>query len=186
MARRRRRRRGAGALIAVVLVIVAGNGPGAAAGRAARLRDRDHGPRWLETGRVGGLTVLTDAEGYTLYWFGPDNATISACEASCARTWPPVTAPAVKGRGSTGTLGAIARPDGSLQATYDGHPLYTTSADRAGAGQGERRVVQWRPVARGRRGRRPGPATAAAPDSEATDIEPRYGTPGSRAEPEVP
>ena len=85
----------------------------------------------LETDRVGGLTVLTDAEGYTLYWFGPDNATMSACEADCARAWPPVTAPAVGGAGVTGTLGAIARPDGSLQATYDGHPLYTATADKA-------------------------------------------------------
>ena len=85
----------------------------------------------LETDQVGGVTVLTDAEGYTLYWFGPDNATMSACDASCARTWPPVTAPAVRGAGVTGTLGAIARPDGSLQATYDGHPLYTATADKA-------------------------------------------------------
>ncbi len=84
----------------------------------------------LETDRVGGLTVLTDAEGYTLYWFGPDNPTMSACEARCARAWPPVAAPAVKGAGVTGTLGAIARSDGSLQATYDGHPLYTAAADK--------------------------------------------------------
>ena len=129
MGRRRRRRRWLLALIAFALLAVAGLGwaprlaqpPGSGTETMANV---------LETDRVGGLTVLTDAEGYTLYWFGPDSATMSACEASCARTWPPVTAPAVKGAGVAGTLGAIARPDGSLQATYDGHPLYTATADK--------------------------------------------------------
>lgn len=126
--RRRRRRRWLLAVAAFVLVIVAGTGwalrlaqpPGSGTETMANV---------LETDRVGGLTVLTDAEGYTLYWFGPDNPTMSACEASCARAWPPVAAPAVKGAGVTGTLGAIARSDGSLQATYNGHPLYTAAAD---------------------------------------------------------
>lgn len=129
MMRRRRRRRWLLALAAAVLVVVAG------AGWALRLAEppgsgTETMTTVLETDRVGGVTVLTDAEGYTLYWFGPDNPTRSACEASCARTWPPVTAPAVRGAGVTGTLGAIARPDGSLQATWDGHPLYTTTADK--------------------------------------------------------
>ncbi|HEY2278013.1 MAG TPA: hypothetical protein VGI00_06640, partial [Streptosporangiaceae bacterium] len=119
--RRRRRRRWLLAVAAFMLVVVAGTGwalrlaqpPGSGTETMANV---------LETDRVGRLTVLTDAEGYTLYWFGPDNPTMSACEASCARAWPPVTAPAVGGARVTGTLGAIARPDGSLQATWDGHP----------------------------------------------------------------
>jgi len=129
MARRRRRRRWLLALAAAVLVIVGGAGwalrlaepPGSRTGAMTTV---------LETNLVGGVNVLTDAEGYTLYWFSPDNPTMSACDASCTRTWPVVTAPAVRGAGVTGTLGAIARPDGSLQATYDGHPLYTATADK--------------------------------------------------------
>ncbi len=58
----------------------------------------------------------------------------SACGASCARQWPPVTGRAVAGAGVTGALGAITRPGGSVQATYDGHPLYTAAAD-TGPGQ---------------------------------------------------
>jgi predicted lipoprotein with Yx(FWY)xxD motif len=88
----------------------------------------------LHTRTIDGVTVLTDAEGYTLYWFGPDTAGWSACQGGCARNWPPVAGPAAWGAGVTGTIGAIARPDGSLQVTYDGHPLYTTTAD-TGPGQ---------------------------------------------------
>jgi predicted lipoprotein with Yx(FWY)xxD motif len=88
----------------------------------------------LQTRTIDGVTVLTDNDGYTLYWFSPDTATTSACQGSCAQTWPPVTGPATWGPGVTGTIGAIARPGGSLQATYDGHPLYTTTAD-TGPGQ---------------------------------------------------
>ena len=88
----------------------------------------------LQIRTIGDVTVLTDDEGYTLYWFGPDSATKSACQGSCARSWLPVTGPATWGPGVTGSIGAIVRPGGALQATYDGHPLYTTTAD-TGPGQ---------------------------------------------------
>jgi predicted lipoprotein with Yx(FWY)xxD motif len=40
------------------------------------------------------------------------------------------------GPGVTGRLGTIRRPGGGLQATYDGHPLYTYLGDR-GPGQAQ-------------------------------------------------
>ena len=85
----------------------------------------------LETDSIGGVTVLTNAEGFTLYWFVPDTATRSECDASCARHWPPLTGPVTAGQGVPGAIGAITRPGGSVQATYDGHPLYTASLDTA-------------------------------------------------------
>ena len=85
----------------------------------------------LETGTIGGVTVLTDAEGFTLYWFAPDTATRSNCDGTCARYWPPVTGPVTAGRGVSGAIGTITRSGGSVQATYDGHPLYTASVDAA-------------------------------------------------------
>jgi predicted lipoprotein with Yx(FWY)xxD motif len=80
---------------------------------------------------IGSTQVLTNSAGLTLYWFVPDTSTTSNCTGSCATYWPPVKGPATAGSGVTGTLGVITRPDGTMQATYDGHPLYTYAADSA-------------------------------------------------------
>jgi predicted lipoprotein with Yx(FWY)xxD motif len=80
---------------------------------------------------IGGVEVVTNSAGHTLYWFAPDTSTTSKCTGSCATYWPPVTGPATAGSGVTGTLGVITRSDGTMQATYDGHPLYTYVGDSA-------------------------------------------------------
>jgi predicted lipoprotein with Yx(FWY)xxD motif len=133
VARRRRPRRWLLVAAAFVLVVTAGAG-----WTLHLLSPSAPGPQteatMLQTRTIGDVTVLTDDEGYTLYWFGPDSATKSACQGSCARSWPPVTGPATWDPGVTGTIGATVRPGGALQATYDGHPLYTTTAD-TGPGQ---------------------------------------------------
>ena len=85
----------------------------------------------LKTTTIGGVAVLTNAKGFTLYWFVPDTSTTSNCNGSCASFWPPVPGPATAGAGVTGTLATIKRSDGSTQATYDGHPLYTYVGDTA-------------------------------------------------------
>jgi predicted lipoprotein with Yx(FWY)xxD motif len=88
----------------------------------------------LKTAKVGGATVLTNSKGFTLYWFALDTSTKSNCNGSCASFWPPVGGPATAGAGVTGKLGTITRSDGSTQATYNGHPLYTYKGD-TGPGQ---------------------------------------------------
>jgi predicted lipoprotein with Yx(FWY)xxD motif len=89
------------------------------------------GPDVLEAKVVGGVNLLTNANGLTLYWFAPDTSTKSACYGSCAAYWPPVTGKPLPGPGVTGRLGTITRTDGTTQATYDGHPLYTYIGDHA-------------------------------------------------------
>jgi len=88
----------------------------------------------LKTVKIGGVDVLANADGLTLYWFAPDTSTSSKCFGSCATYWPPVSGSPAAGPGVTGKLGTIKRPGGGLQATYDGHPLYTYIGDR-GPGQ---------------------------------------------------
>ena len=78
---------------------------------------------------IGSQQVLVDSKGMTLYWFAPDTSTKSNCSGSCATYWPPVTGPVTAGSGVTGTLGTITRSDGTKQATYMGHPLYTYVGD---------------------------------------------------------
>lgn len=85
----------------------------------------------VKTTTIGGATVLTNAQGMTLYWFAPDTSTKSNCNATCAKFWPPLKGPVTAGSGVTGTLGAITRSDGTMQATWNGHPLYTYVADTA-------------------------------------------------------
>jgi predicted lipoprotein with Yx(FWY)xxD motif len=80
---------------------------------------------------ISGTKVLTNSAGFTLYWFAPDTSTVSKCTGSCATFWPPVKGPATAGSGVTGTLSTITRPDGTTQASYDGHPLYTYAGDTA-------------------------------------------------------
>jgi predicted lipoprotein with Yx(FWY)xxD motif len=77
---------------------------------------------------MSGTKVLTNAKGFTLYWFVPDTSTASKCNGTCAHYWPPVKGP-VTGSGVMGKFGTIKRSDGSVQATYNGHPLYTYVGD---------------------------------------------------------
>ncbi len=85
----------------------------------------------LKTAKIGGATVLTNAGSFTLYWFAPDTPTKSNCDGSCTTFWPPVKGPATPGPGVTGKLGTITRSEGTIQATYNGHPLYTYVGDTA-------------------------------------------------------
>jgi predicted lipoprotein with Yx(FWY)xxD motif len=78
--------------------------------------------------------ILTTSDGRTLYLFTPDTGSTSTCTGGCASAWPPLPGPAT-GRGvGTEDLGTTTRDDGSVQATFYGHPVYTYGGD---AGPGE-------------------------------------------------
>ncbi len=104
------------ALLGISVAAAGAPGPGAAGGG-------------LKTTRIGSVTVLTNAKGLTLYWFAPDTPAKSTCTGTCAAYWPPVSGTVSASPGISGKLGTIKRSDGSTQATYNSHPLYTYIGD---------------------------------------------------------
>ena len=127
-----RRRVQAAAATAVVSVVALGLlGAAVATPKAASAASVTAGSQVLKARSIGGMEVLTNASGLTLYSFAPDTPSRSACYGSCAAYWPPVPGKVSAGPGVTGAIGSIKRTGGSTQATYDGHPLYTYIGDSA-------------------------------------------------------
>ena len=92
-------------------------------------------------------TVLTTAQGMTLYYFTPDTATTTACTGGCASNWPPLlTTGSSAPTGATamgGKLTAQANANGT-QVQYNGHFLYTFAGDSAtGQANGEGVGGKW-------------------------------------------
>ena len=61
----------------------------------------------LKSATINSVTVVTNAQGFTLYSFAPDTTTVSKCTGPCAQIWPPVTGPVTAGQGVTGKLGTF-------------------------------------------------------------------------------
>lgn len=99
----------------------------------------------MVTVQVGEQGFLVDGSGRTLYLFVNDEQGPSVCFDDCETNWPPllVGSELVAGEGLDGELlDRIERPDGSMQVTYNGWPLYyyigdTESGHTAGQGVGE-------------------------------------------------
>jgi predicted lipoprotein with Yx(FWY)xxD motif len=85
--------------------------------------------------------VLVNSKGHTLYLFRKDRNGKSSCSGSCAKFWPPLLHHGKPTAGSgvkASLLGTTRRNNGSLQVTYNKHPLYTYTLDRkAGQTKGE-------------------------------------------------
>jgi predicted lipoprotein with Yx(FWY)xxD motif len=84
--------------------------------------------------REGAGSFLSDKQGRSLYVYMNDsqNGNASACVDDCAVDWPPLvvsTTPEAGAGVKVSLLGTILRDDGSLQATYNGWPLYYYNMD---------------------------------------------------------
>ena len=84
---------------------------------------------------------LVDGQGRTLYLFEADKGPMSTCNGACASLWPPdMTSGKPKaGPGvDAAKLGTTKRSDGTLEVTYNGHPLYRYAPDtKAGQDTGQ-------------------------------------------------
>jgi len=92
-------------------------------------------------------TILTTAQGQTLYHFTSDTATSSACTGSCASNWPPLL---FAGSGTPTAASSlphalsVQHTANGQQVEYDKHLLYTYSADTApGQTKGEGLFGKW-------------------------------------------
>jgi predicted lipoprotein with Yx(FWY)xxD motif len=77
--------------------------------------------------------VIVDSKGMTLYDFHKDKGTTSACYGECAVAWPPLLSsgkPQAQGGAEASLLGTTKRKDGTLQVTYNGHPVYGFVEDK--------------------------------------------------------
>jgi predicted lipoprotein with Yx(FWY)xxD motif len=123
----------AAAAAAAAAVVAACTSSGSPAGTPASGGNSGHvaaAAVGLKTATIGGVTVLTNAKGFTLYSFAPDTSTMSKCNGTCAQSWPPVKGPATAS-GVKGAFATIKRSDGSAQLTFHGHPLYTFVGDKS-------------------------------------------------------
>jgi predicted lipoprotein with Yx(FWY)xxD motif len=126
-------------IVAVMLAAALGVVGFLAAGSVARSATRSSATVSLRKTSLG--MVLVAANGHTLYLFGKDRNGRSACTGSCAQFWPPLL---VRGKPTAGPgvkaslLGTTKRSSGSVQVTYNKHPLYSYSLDkRTGQTKGE-------------------------------------------------
>ncbi len=76
----------------------------------------------IKSADIGGKSVLTDANGMTLYTFDKDSAGVTNCYDKCAANWPPLFAAADAKPEGDFTL--VDRTDGSKMWAYKGWPLY--------------------------------------------------------------
>lgn len=97
--------------------------PATTPGRVVKVVDSEYGP------------VVADAKGEAFYLFDKERSPRPECFGACAEAWPPVL---TKGEPRAGKgaraqlLGTTRRPNGKLQVTYAGHPLYYYVDDSPG------------------------------------------------------
>ena len=117
------------ALPVVVALVVSGCGERSGPSLEARANlgiaadDSEYGP------------MLFDERGQAIYLFDKESSDTPECYDDCAEAWPPVLTegpPEAEGDVDAGLLGTTEREDGSVQVTYNGHPLYFYAAEDPG------------------------------------------------------
>ena len=121
---------------AVLAISACGGGGGGNTNDAASAG----GGKTVSVQQVSGVgSVLVDQAGKPIYTSDVEASGRIVCASGCTAFWKPVEA----GSGSptagsgAGKLGVIKRPDGTMQVTANGRPLYTFSEDSPGKSTGD-------------------------------------------------
>ncbi|HEV7938204.1 MAG TPA: hypothetical protein VGP18_09305 [Solirubrobacteraceae bacterium] len=112
-------------------------------------------------------TILIDSQGMTLYHLsGEQDGKFICTSTACLSVWHPLIAPSSgTPNGEVGSLGTVKRPEGTMQVTYKGTPLYTFTGDQQSGetkGQGIKDVGTWSVVTTGSNSA-PATSTGSAP-----------------------
>jgi predicted lipoprotein with Yx(FWY)xxD motif len=125
------------AIAAAMTIAACGGGGKGGGGSAAAPTDG----KVVATSDISGVgRVLVDRSGKPIYTSDQEASGKIVCATSgCTSFWMPVVAgkqmPTDESR--TGKLGVVKRPDGSMQLTANGRPLYTFSEDSPGKSTGD-------------------------------------------------
>ena len=109
------------------------------AGLSSALAANDSASRaaTVSTAKTNLGKVIANGSGRTLYLFEKDKRGKSACSGACAQNWPLLLTKGTPKAGAgakSALLGTTRRSDGTIQVTYNGHPLYTFVADNGKRG----------------------------------------------------
>ena len=96
-------------------------------------------------------TILVNSQGMTLYHLSGEKGGKFICiSTACLGVWHPLIAPSSGApSGEVGSLGTVKRPEGTMQVTYKGTPLYTFAQDKQAGetnGQDIKDVGTWSAV----------------------------------------
>ncbi len=124
---------------APAITYTAGQVPEASSTQPLSTENYSYVPGNLLLGASASTTLgvyLIGSNGMTLYIYAKDATNTSACSGACTMVWAPyiITSANVLSNvqaGISGKAGFITRADGSLQATYNGKPLYYFTKDTA-------------------------------------------------------
>ncbi len=137
---------------ASVLVIILLVGTAMFAGLSAASAGARGSKVVVKESNVKGKTILTTTSGHTLYSLSVEKHGKFICtkSSSCLTLWHPLKVPAgVMPKGPV-KLGTVKRPEGGLQVTYRGLPLYSFIEDKKPGqleGEGIKDVGTWHAAA---------------------------------------
>jgi predicted lipoprotein with Yx(FWY)xxD motif len=121
------------ALLGLAVLALAASGCGGTASAGGSSTTSSSGTT-VALNHVDGVgNVLVDSKGDALYSPDQEANGMILCKGSCTSIWVPLTLSAgakPTGAGDVSSmLGTVHRPDGSVQVTYRGKPLYTFAED---------------------------------------------------------
>lgn len=86
----------------------------------------------LSVESIDGTDVLVDSQGRALYSADQERGGEVLCTGECASIWDPVPASDGDSAPADLRLGEVERPDGGMQLSYEGRPLYAFTEEGPG------------------------------------------------------